>query len=120
MPFSRAERETIPARYSGLDSARELDLEMIVLSRSKKAASMSGAMVGQDRGPAKAPDGRPDWCQDSSKGPVTSHVAPDEKKVSQNRDPGCLPASDGGTLRRGADPRTSPPAPFPRLLHTPP
>src|SRR3989304_655189 len=34
-------RETMPARYMGRDSASELDFEMIVLSRSKNAASIA-------------------------------------------------------------------------------
>jgi hypothetical protein len=37
--FSRDERDTNPARYIGRVKASELDLEMTVLSRSKKAAS---------------------------------------------------------------------------------
>src|SRR5881396_3708248 len=39
----------MPARYIGRDSASELDLEMIVLSRSKNAASMS--IHGRGRSP---------------------------------------------------------------------
>src|SRR2546428_14110188 len=39
-------RDTNPARYMGRVRASELDLEMMVLSRSKKAASIA-EMVGQ-------------------------------------------------------------------------
>src|SRR5207237_4283050 len=44
-------RDTSPARYMGRVRASELDFEMMVLSRAKKAASIEG-MVGQERVPS--------------------------------------------------------------------
>src|SRR2546423_14634769 len=82
--------ETRPARYMGRVRANELDFEMIVLARSKKAASI-GCMVGQER------------------------VASDR----QNRPGGWFGPRRVGYYRPGAETH-SPPCAFSRLLFHPP
>src|SRR5438128_12065550 len=60
--------DTSPARYIGLVRASELDFEMMVLSRSKKAASIAPGMVGHGAEGPERPKSRRQrplfglWC----------------------------------------------------------
>src|SRR5204862_6465378 len=112
-------RDTSPARYMGRVSASELDLEMIVLSRSKKAASTT-PMVGH------ATDGVPEADERGAKdlrslvSDLPRPVPRCREKSCENRlQIACLPDGDLGTLTIGAETH-SPPCAFCGSSSTPP
>src|SRR5437762_8912929 len=104
------DRDTSPARYMGRVSAKELDLEMMVLSRSKNAASIGRhgrTRVGR-RGPKTRPAGGSGGRNFLGK-----------KFVDLGLFGVCSPGR-GVVWPQAQTDSSSPPAPFPRLLHTPP
>src|SRR5436189_6270999 len=93
--------------------ARELEREMMVLSRSKNAASMVCPMVGQRRCLAEV------VLRGLSKASLPLTGVPEE--VCRPGRKSRLARGGGGIMTPEAQTdSSSPPAPFPRLLHTPP